>query len=409
MLKKCPECKAQISDKAIICPHCGYPISTDASDKIAKKVKKASKRLRLPNGFGRITEIKNQNLRKPFRVMVTVGKTPEGKPIGKLLKPNAFFATYEEAYQALEKYHKNPYDIEKEITVRELYEKWYDEYKEEKSQSISTLIQIAWTYCSSIYDMKVADVRARHIKGCIDDGYVIKDSVKKPVPLTIKPRIKSLFNMLLDYAVEYEIVDKNFAKTFKIKSTITDNIEENKKEHVPFTDDEMKKLWNNLYTVEDVDILLIQCYTGLRPQELGLIQIKNVDLNNKTIICGIKTKAGKNRIVPIHSKIYKLIEKRYEIAVNAGNEYLFTCLNSNKCMTYDTYRRRFLKIIEHLNMNPEHRSHDGRVHFVTTAKRYNVDEYAIKYIVGHAIMDLTEKVYTKRNVQWLKAEIEKIK
>ena len=43
------------------------------------------------------------------------------------------------------------------------------------------------------------------------------------------------------------------------------------------------------------------------------------------------------------------------------------------------------------------------------AKKYNVDEYAIKYIVGHEISDITEKVYTQRETEWLKSEIEKIK
>jgi hypothetical protein len=47
--------------------------------------------------------------------------------------------------------------------------------------------------------------------------------------------------------------------------------------------------------------------------------------------------------------------------------------------------------------------------FVTSTKKYGVDEYAIKYIVGHKISDLTEKVYTKREFDWLKEEIEKIK
>ena len=46
---------------------------------------------------------------------------------------------------------------------------------------------------------------------------------------------------------------------------------------------------------------------------------------------------------------------------------------------------------------------------MTKAKEYNVDEYAIKYIVGHKIMDITEKVYTSRETSWLRKEIEKIK
>ena len=36
------------------------------------------KRMRLPNGFGQISEIKGKRLRKPFRAMITVDKTEEG-------------------------------------------------------------------------------------------------------------------------------------------------------------------------------------------------------------------------------------------------------------------------------------------------------------------------------------------
>ena len=42
------------------------------------------------------------------------------------------------------------------------------------------------------------------------------------------------------------------------------------------------------------------------------------------------------------------------------------------------------------------------------AKKANLDEYAIKRIVGHHIDDLTERIYTERSVDWLKNEIMKI-
>lgn len=91
MLISCPECNKQISDKAISCPSCGYPIqalqkeSVQISPQTPRKRKQG--RMRLPNGFGRITEIKGRNLRRPFRAMVSDGKDETGHPIGKLLKP----------------------------------------------------------------------------------------------------------------------------------------------------------------------------------------------------------------------------------------------------------------------------------------------------------------------------------
>ena len=69
----------------------------------------------------------------------------------------------------------------------------------------------------------------------------------------------------------------------------------------------------------------------------------------------------------------------------------------------------FYRVRDELGLNPDHRPHDGRKHFITKAKEYNVDEYAIKYVVGHKIDDLTERVYTSRKIDWLKSEIEKIK
>ena len=145
-----------------------------------------------------------------------------------------------------------------------------------------------------------------------------------------------------------------------------------------------------------------------------MIELKNVDLVNRTFKGGMKTAAGRDRVVPIHSKIYPLVEARYNEAVQLKSKYLFNCTDththrSNLMLTYDKYSARFKKIVERLGLNREHRSHDGRKQFITIAKKYKVDEYAIKYIVGHEVNDITEKVYTQRDVDWLKEEIEKIK
>ena len=320
MLTKCPECELQISDKAITCPHCGYPLQPNV---VKRKIKRGNKRRRLPNGFGQISEIKNQNLRKPWRAMVPVGKSPTGRTICKLLKPEAFFSTYNEAYAALVEYNKNPYDLEDSISVEQLYERWTDEYfKTLKSDSSMRTITSAWAYCSSIYNMRACDIRARHIKGCMDEGVaIIKGEERKPTA-GVKSRIKSMFNIMLDYALEYEIVEKNYARTFNVSDNIIKEKEEAKRGHIPFTDSEIQILWDNVYNVQYVDIILIQCYSGWRPQELGLLELKDVDLDNWTFTGGMKTEAGKNRIVPIHKKIRPLVMRKYKEAKELGSENL---------------------------------------------------------------------------------------
>ena len=413
MLVKCKECNLQVSDKALACPHCGCPMRGNIN--APRKQTRRNKRKRLPNGFGQISEMKNSRLRKRFRAMVTVGKTDAGKPICKLLKPNAYFETYNEAYEALLEYNKNPYSLDSAITVKELYERWTADYfKSLKSESSKRTVKSAWSYCSSVYRMRVMDLRAYHIKGCLEDGKAVVNGVEKSVTPNIKGRIKSLFNLMLDYALEYEIVDRNYARTFDISDEVIKDIETNKRGHIPFTEDEITKIWNALGKVNYVDVLLIQCYSGWRPQELGLIEIEKVDLEKRIIVGGMKTEAGIDRVVPIHPRIYDLIEAKYREAIDLGSKYLINCTDththrSNLMMTYEKYRQRFMKIAEILKLNPEHRAHDPRKQFVTMAKNAGVDEYAIKYIVGHAVNDVTEKIYTQRNIEWLKKEIEKIK
>lgn len=47
MLIHCPECGHQVSDKALSCPACGYPMKPQAA-------RRNRSRKRLPNGFAQI-------------------------------------------------------------------------------------------------------------------------------------------------------------------------------------------------------------------------------------------------------------------------------------------------------------------------------------------------------------------
>lgn len=410
MLVKCPECELQVSDKASTCPHCGYPLQPNIKPR--KPRNKNNKRRRLPNGFGQISEIKNRNLRNPFRAMISVGKDEKGRPICKPLKPESYFPTYNDAYAALVEYNKNPYDLEPSITVKELYEKWLSEH--EKTVKSVRSIESAWSYCTAVYGMRVKDLRARHVKGCMDEGTSTYRGVTKTPSASMKNQIKSLFNMMLDYALEYELVDRNYSRTFNLSDETIKEIVTVKQEHIPFTDEEMDLLWQHVDDKMMVDTLLIQCYSGWRPQELGLLELKDVDLENWIFSGGMKTDAGMGRVVPIHSRIRHLVERKYKEAQELGSLYLFNYTDPNArskstALTYARYQKGFGMIRDELKLNPEHRPHDGRKHFVTMAKKYELDEYAIKYMVGHKISDITEKVYTKREFEWLKEEMEKIK
>lgn len=176
----------------------------------------------------------------------------------------------------------------------------------------------------------------------------------------------------------------------------------------------LKFYGKNIDKVDFVDVILIQCYSGWRPKELGLLKVEDVDIENWTFKGGIKTKAGTDRVVPVHPKIKELVRNRYNEATEMKSPNFINCTDSyarlkDLTLNYNKYKERFSKAMAKLNLNPKHRPHDPRKHFITKAKKYRMDEYAIKYIVGHEISDITERIYTQRSIDWLKEEIEKIK
>lgn len=382
MLITCSECGSEISSKALSCPKCGCPVHE------SKPMKKSSKRMKLPNGFGRITKLAGQNLRKPYRAMVTVGKDESGRPIGKLLKPVSYFSTYNEAYKALMEYNKSPYDYSNTITMQELYEKWYEKKSEKVSASRLKQIRAAWKYCSALYEVEVQNIRTKILKETIENSDAPSDVVKK--------HMKEVLSGMLDYAVEYEIVSHNYMRD--IKSISSDS--EAKNPHILFTEEETKTIKENLND-PIMQLIYVECYTGLRPSELCSIELSKMNTTEWYILCGMKTKAGTNRKVPIHPAIQSLIKNHYTKAIKNGQTYLFP-------LTYDMYVYDFKKAMKKYNMNGDHRPHDCRKHFITMAKKAGMDEYAIKLIVGHVIQDITESVYTQRDIKWLHKELRKL-
>ena len=394
MLINCKECGLQVSDKALMCPHCGFPLSSRLPVK-----RKYNKRKRLPNGFGQISEIKGRGLRNPFRAMVTVGISPEtGRPICKLLKPVSYFQTYNDAYQALVAYHTEKNSPIKNILFEDLYELWLAEYKERgNSQSAVNIVEMARNYCTPLVGREISKLRTEDIKDCLLNAYRIdRSGNKKLASFEAKRRVKTLLNNLFDYAIAYDYAEKNYAKLCQIGKTSPKPVAG----HCPYTKEEMAILWNHAKDNEIARFVIVQCYSGWRPDELVKLAKENINFDSGYMIGGSKTEAGTNRKVPIHSAIYDLLRQEYDRSSKAT---VFSFPN------YGALLYKYNCMLKELGIDSRHRPHDGRVTFVTMAKNSCLDEYAIKHIVGHTISDLTERVYTSRPASWLSEEIEKIK
>ena len=279
------------------------------------------------NSEGGISYDKRRNR---YRARVTIGwefneETGRSKQI---IKDLGSYKTKGEASRALAEYLKNPFDLnDRDITFSQLYEKWFDEFIEDH-ESHRYRIKSAYKYCSSIYNKKVREISILDMKNCIYKGTTVstkgknKGQEKFASPST-KESMKYLFNHILDYATEARLIERNYAKDFSLDKKVLVEKEQNHKEKTPFTTEELNKLWKSVEFVPFADMIIYACYSGWRPSELVALKISDVDLDQGFIRGGIKTNAGKNRIVPIHHLVFDIVKKYHDEAKEYSSDYLF--------------------------------------------------------------------------------------
>ncbi|MBS5619694.1 site-specific integrase [Eubacterium sp.] len=371
------------------------------------------------NGEGSITYDKR---RKRYRAKVTVGwemneETGRTKQITKSIGSN--FKTRGEAARALAEYQNESYNLEnKDITFEELFEIWYPEYIQ-KHPSYKYVYKSAYAYMTLLYKKKFRNITILDMKKCIEEGTIIcklgsnKGNIITPSP-QVKQNMKGMLNKIYDYALEGRIVNINYARNFYLDKEVFDNQEKNKVPRIPFSQQELDIMWKAKNFVPFVDMILYHCYSGWRPKEIITLKIEDVHLEEEYIVGGIKTKAGRQRTVPIHPLVKPIVEKYYNEAISIGSAYLFNDITKKKGLnglSKDQYYSRFIKVVKQLKLNPELTPHCARHTFITKAKsrEVNMNEYILKMIVGHKIQDVTESVYTHRTIEDLKEEILKIK
>ena len=367
------------------------------------------------NGEGSISYDKR---RKRYRAKVTIGweydeEAGKTKQLTKTL--GSSYKTKGEASRALAEYFNEPYNLDnKDATFSDVYNIWFDKFIEDH-ESAKYRIRSAYAYCSRLYNKKFRDITITDMRDILENGTRVSVSGKNKGKLiattpSVKMEIKYLFNHMYDFAVESRIVNINYARNFTLGKKVYDEYEESREEKVPFSQEDLQKLWACMEFVPFADMIIYDCYSGWRPTELVELKVRDVDIENGYISGGIKTDAGINRVVPIHPLVYDIVKKYYDDAILHNSEYLFNDSSKAKGigLSYDQYNSRFNNIMELLKFTNKYTPHCARHTFTTKAKKAEINEYIIKRIVGHSIKDITERIYTHREKEELAEAIRKI-
>lgn len=340
---------------------------------------------RNPNGYGSVTKLSGRR-RNPYVARKTVGWDDRAYPIYAVI---GYYPSRKDAMMALAAYNLKPYDIDlAKITFKELYEKWAETELPKCGRSLAAAHRASFKYCKALYDLPYKDIRKFQMQKCIDDcqkSYGTQNN------------IRNLFSTLDKFAFDNDIISKCYSTNLTIKDA------ETQRERTLFTNEEVQLLHKH-QGEPFVDETLFLLYTGCRYSEMLLMENANIDLEQRIMRGGVKTASGKNRVIPIHSKLLPIIKAHY-----SDSKYLFDYPRSEKSKDpqkaletwFYAHWREYMK-----SLGLNHTTHDCRHTFRSKLDGY--DKVAIDRIMGHKTEDIGEKVYTHKTIEQLKNVIEKL-
>lgn len=350
-----------------------------------------AKAKKLPNGFGTVYKL-NGNRRKPYAIRITTGWTPDGKQIRKIID---YSETRADGLRILTEYSGNPYNLDyKGTTVNDIYKvletSLRNDYLNEvmSMSNYKNIVNAYNNHLQILHNKKIMDIKKRDLQLIIDSSDACH---------TTKGYMKNILSRIFSYAIdELELpIQKNLAIDLKI------GIKKKSEMHMPFTLEEISNIESDNLFISD--LILISLYTGLRPKELVEIKTDNVFLDQKYMIGGCKTKAGKNRIIPIHEHIFAIIAKYLQ----KDKKYLINSPYSQKNISADYYSKLAKKYFSDKGMN--HTAYDTRHTFATRCDECNISQTNIKILMGHSLAnDVTNNVYIHKSVDLLVSEINKL-
>lgn len=369
---------------------------------------------RRPNGSGTVVKLSGRR-RKPFCAKVTLDERNLTNGEKKRLVIGTF-ETYQEALNALSLYSLTVNNTISKKEAMEIDPEVYQKVQDKMSKKVPTFLDIyyildkdefsllspqtqnsmhgAIKHLKKLHYLKIDQITLRMIQDVFDeDGSNHSTQV----------HMKTICTKVFRYAVINQCIERNDDYTSYIRIA---KYEESDM-HRPYTINEILAL--KKADTPEAHIMLIFIYTGVRINELLNINRDNIHIDEKCdddgterlisyMITGSKTKAGKNRIVPIHDDIKQFV--------------IDELLKPEKRLvdvTYANFTTRTVLIKVNKLLNTHHTMHDTRKTFATLCQMNNLNVYIRKKVLGHRMNDITFDVYTNESKNRLWTEINKIK
>ena len=286
-----------------------------------------------------------------------------------------YYATYDDAVDALNQSRTS-------LTLQQVYDLWLPSHAKNVSANTLNNYGSAFAHLVNIHYVTVQDITYLQLQSIIDH------MLSTGLSYSSCKKVRTLISQLFDYAIINGWCSTNYAKFL--------NLGHNKpvRPHKPFTTQAINRLWRLSSPLHDIPLILL--YTGMRASELINLKARDVNRKQRTIkITSAKTKSG-IRTIPIHERIWPIIERR-----------LNTIYVVQECRTYSSLSREFDKAMR--TVNGKHTTHDCRHTFATRLDNEGANYNAKRLLLGHASGNVTDGVYTHKSLGQLRKAIKLLK
>lgn len=349
---QCVKCKKDIPDGSAFCCWCG-------------KQQQAPQRkaLKRANGTGTVYKLQGRRTR-PW--VAAKGKTIIG-----------YYDKKTAALDALARLQGRSIDEIYNWTFKEVYEAWKDEHFREIGERGIESYKWAFDILKPLHNRKFRELRTADYQEVID-----KYRDKSYSTLS---KFKQLATQMSQWGIRQELITTNFASFIKLPENV-------KKEKDIFSAEEIEALEKD--GSQEAKVVLMMVYTGMRIGELFNLRVENV--HETYVIGGEKTKAGRNRIIPIRSEGRVFFA---EFKQRATNEFLISGYSGQK-VAANFRKRDYYPLLDRLGISKK-TPHTARHTFASWAVANNIKPELLQKMLGHADYSTTANIYEHFDIDQL--------
>ncbi|MEE3462294.1 MAG: tyrosine-type recombinase/integrase [Lachnospiraceae bacterium] len=279
------------------------------------------------------------------------------------------FPTEEEAKAALAdiRYKSSQELMQENLTMDELYSYMVRGLKRaHRSEATISQYRTAMNKCIDLADRPYVSITGEEM-----ESYVFSELTSASQRL-----VQRLFRKL-DVTAHKRGLDIRWYSDDIEKIIYTDD-DFRRKRHL-FKEPEVQALLRHT-SEDDVYLVLVLLYTGMRPIELLQKTHDQVDLKHMMILGGAKTDSGKRRSIPIHPYIQRFFQQAMQ---RTDTEYVFANENGGM-MRYEELSLRYKMVCAEWCAKG-HTLYDTRHSFCTWLDEKDVNYNTVEYLMGHKI------------------------